>query len=144
MSQYQPELELIIKSAIFYFSIATTGSSFGMQLLSISYTKHLTKNKLFLQYILTIVSKYVKDCSSIRFTGNLTFQNAIRLLDCFSRILFLFNFFRFLKVGKKPGVVDYILGLNFVSLTGNRMRNIGYTYMTRELIWSGFMVNHLQ
>lgn len=50
------------------------------------------------------------------------------------------NFFRFLSTGKKPSLVDWILRLDHISMHGNRRRDVGYTNMTRELIWGGFMV----
>lgn len=50
------------------------------------------------------------------------------------------NYFRFLNVGKRPSLVDYALGLDNISMYGNRRREIGYNHMTRELIWGGFMV----
>lgn len=53
----------------------------------------------------------------------------------------MLNFFRFLHVGKRPSLVDYVLGLDNISLYGNRRREIGYSNMTRELIWGGFMVS---
>lgn len=119
-----------------------SGKTFGQKLLSITYdSKELTKNKLLLQYILTIISKYIKEISLVRLQDFQTFQNSIRSIDWISRVFFILNFFRFLKTGKKPTVTDFVLGLNFVSIAGNRMRNLGYNYMTRELMWTGFIVS---
>ncbi len=122
--------------------MARSGNTFGQKLLSITYDpKDLTRKKLAFQYFLTIFTKYVTDVSAIRFTSLERFQNSLRLLDLISRILFIINFFWFLKTGKKPTLVDYILRLDSISVTGNRKRNLGYNYMTRELMWTGFIVS---
>lgn len=114
-------------------------SSFGQQLLSLQYDQ-LSKNKLVLHYVFQIVSKYAKDITDVRFTTNTSLQKTMSWIDLSSRVLYLLNFFRFLKTGQKPTLVDYILNLSYISEHGNKSRNVGYAYMTRELIWGGFMV----
>lgn len=140
-SKYQPEIDCLLKSLIWFCSIQRNNSTFGQQILAISYPKNkLTRHKLVLHYVLTIVSGYIKDVSHLRLTNQIAVQKAIEWIECCSRILVVINFFRFLKVGVYPSLVDYCLRWNHVSKSGTKMRNIGYAYMNRELIWTGFLV----
>jgi len=61
-----------------------------------------------------------------------------------SHIASVINYFRFLKTGRKPTLVDFLLGLDYISLRNNQRRDIGYKYLTRELLWGGFMVGFRQ
>jgi peroxin-2 len=54
----------------------------------------------------------------------------------------LANLLVFLSEGKHPTLVDRILGLKPVSVApSGQDRTVGYSYMTRELLWHGFIVS---
>jgi hypothetical protein len=54
----------------------------------------------------------------------------------------LVNLLAFLPEGKHPTLVDRVLGLQPVSVApSDRGRAVGYSYMTRELLWHGFIVS---
>ena len=139
-SKFQPEINFLIRSAVWFSSVLKFNSTFGQQLLSIKYDDQLTRNKLVLHYIFKIVSKYAKDVTAIRFTTSTSLQKTVSWVDFSSRVLLVLNFFRFLKTGQNPTLVDYALNLSYISVHDNKSRNVGYAYMTRELIWGGFMV----
>lgn len=141
-SKFQPEIDCFLKSIVWFSSIHQNKSTFGQQILAISYnTDQITRNKKLLHYLLTIFTLYARDVSQLRFTNNLLIQNVIAWIECFTKILTVINFFRFLKIGIYPTLIDYCLRWNHVSQTGTRMRNIGYAYMNRELMWTGFLVS---
>lgn len=121
-------------------SVFDSKSTFGQQLLSITYdNEEITKCKLIGNYTLTIVMQYLRDNATFRLTNSLLIQKLVTYAENLISILFVVNFFRFLGTGKYPSISDYVLGLDHVTLFGNRRRNVGYAHMTRELIWGGFM-----
>lgn len=129
---------------IWNFSIRKSLSSFGQNLLSITYDKdQLSSTKLGFHYVLTVLINYIKDNLTMRFTSSTSLQRSLEIAENIYTFLNLINLFRFLKYGQKPTVVDYILRLDHISMFGNKRRNVGYSYMTRELIWGGFIVNIL-
>lgn len=141
LSKYQPEIDCFLKSIIWFASIQRNKSTFGQQILAITYQKNeLTRNKLGLHYLLTICASYAKDVSHLRLTNHLQLQKVIAWIECCAKIFVVLNFFRFLKVGVYPSLIDYCLRWRHVSQSGTRMRNVGYAYMNRELIWTGFLV----
>lgn len=141
LSKFQPEIDCFLRTLVWVSSIQRNKSTFGQQILAITYQKErLTRNRLIFHYVLTIFSTYAKDVSHLRFTNKLLIQKSIEWIECLIRIVSLLNFFRFLKVGRYPSLMDYVLGWNHVSQAGTKMRNVGYAYMNRELVWMGFMV----
>jgi len=139
-SKIQPEIDLLIQSAIWVGSIGKQCSSFGQQLLVLSYdSEKLTLSRLCLHFILTVLPSYIKKLNE-RHSMQKEWLN--KFLECggnIALVLNVLNFFRFIKTGRKPKLVDYILGLDYISLRNNQRRDIGYKYLTRELIWGGFM-----
>ncbi|KAG4073624.1 hypothetical protein HA402_000848 [Bradysia odoriphaga] len=139
-SNYQPELDLFLRSAIWYCSIRSNLSTFGQQLLFICYDKdQLTRSRMVLHYMVNVILKYLKDYANFRLTSNRKLQTSITWIDNALTVSTFLNFFRFLKTGKRPSLADYILRLDNISMYGNKRRDVGYAHMTRELIWGGFM-----
>ena len=99
----------------------------------------LHSTKLVLHYALTIVTRYVNDLLSHRFTENESVQKVLQISERTLNLLQFANLFRFLKTGRMPTLVDYILRLNYVAAVDNQKRNIGFYYMTRELFWEGLI-----
>lgn len=115
---------------------------FGQQLFSIQYDDvSLTDNKLLLHYIISVFLKYVKTKLLYNYASNEFVQNSITNIDIALSVAKLINFWRFLKTGRSPSILEYILGLRHVSMVGNKIRSIGYSHMTRELIWAAFVVS---
>lgn len=130
-----------MKSVLWHFGINNNYATFGQNLLSICYDKNnLSKSKLAVHYSLTVILKYLRDVGLLRFTK---YGNISKLLTFVEEILIyasVLNFFTFLKTGRKPSLTDFVLNIDHITMYGNKRRNIGYTHMTRELLWGGFMV----
>ncbi|XP_055841761.1 peroxisome biogenesis factor 2 [Episyrphus balteatus] len=139
-AKVQPEVDLIVQSAIWLGSIGKHCSSFGQQLLVLSYEREsLTMTRLGLHFALTVLPKYAKSNAEYRLATRDWVRKTIEWGENIALVLSVLNFFRFLKTGRKPSLIDYMLGLDFISLRANQRREIGYKYLTRELIWGGFM-----
>lgn len=95
--------------------------------------------KLVLHYVLTILIKYCNDLMGHRCTENEKIQKILMYSERILNVLHFANLFRFLKTGRMPTIVDYILGLNYIAAVENQKRNIGFYYMTRELFWEGLI-----
>lgn len=145
LSRFTPELDLILRAALWNYSVRLNASTFGQRLLFITYDRdHLFVNyRVHLHFILNILLKYFKDNITFRYTRNQSLQQFIAYAEHCISLMEIINFFRFLKIGKQPSLVDYALGLDHISMHGDRRREIGYSHMTRELIWGGFMVRQL-
>lgn len=99
----------------------------------------LRSYKLVLHYVLTIATKYCNDMLSHRFIDHELVQRGLQIAERTLNLLHFVNLFRFLKSGRMPTTVDFLLGLNYVSAVENQKRNIGFYYMTRELFWEGLI-----
>lgn len=62
-------------------------------------------------------------------------------LDTAVRIASIANFIIFLQSGVYPTLADRLIGLRPVSVSSSG-RVVGYSYMTRELLWHGFIVSY--
>uniref|UniRef100_A0A182LWA1 RING-type E3 ubiquitin transferase (cysteine targeting) n=1 Tax=Anopheles culicifacies TaxID=139723 RepID=A0A182LWA1_9DIPT len=140
LSHLQPEINLVLNSALWNFSIRTCYATFGQQMLSITYEKdQLPVEKLAFHYFLTTILPYAKENCHFRLTSWSRLQKLIQLAENALVLFNLVNFFKFLRTGARPTLVDCLLRINHRSLDGAKRRNIGYSYMTRELVWAGFM-----
>lgn len=99
----------------------------------------LQSTKLVLHYLFTAVTQYCNDMLAHRYTDHALVQRALQLVERTLTLLHFANLFRFLKTGRMPTVVDYVLRLSYVAAVDNQKRNIGFYYMTRELVWEGLI-----
>lgn len=98
----------------------------------------MTQTRKILYFILNSLD-YLK----YRFEMLPSFYNtykSILKIDAFIKVLSFINLSIFLKAGEKPRLVDRVLGLNQVYARENVQRQYGSKYMTRELLWNGFIV----
>lgn len=144
LSKFQPEIDALLRTFIWINSVLSNKSTFGQQVLAITYQNDkITKNRLILHYLLTICAPYTREISQLRLTNYQTIQRVVAGAEFLIKILSILNFLRFLKTGQYPSVLDYILRWNHTSKSGAQMRNVGYAYMNRELVWTGFLVSQL-
>lgn len=137
IDRWQPEIDAILKYFIWNFSLRHGKSTFGQQLLNLHY-ENINSAKSVLYLISMIVPAYVRD----KFKGNSKNRNLNILFDRIEDIVKLLEFINlliFLHRGTQPRIVEYILGIVNSSTTTHKPRNIGYSYMTRELLWHSLM-----
>lgn len=144
LTRYQPELDLLLRTAVWNYSVRTQLATFGQQLLFVCYNPdQLTRTRLVLHFVTSVFVQYLRDVATFRASHIEWLQNTTNWTDSALGVGHFVNFFRFLSTGKKPSLVDWMLRLDHISMHGNRRRDVGYTNMTRELIWGGFMVKLL-
>ncbi|EFN90157.1 peroxisome biogenesis factor 2 [Harpegnathos saltator] len=141
--KWQAEIDAILKILIWKFSLQQSNSTFGQRLLNLHYI-NLSQKKAILYLLLTVLPQYIKDKLA---NENLSAHgdNIHRLKSLVDRIsnvislLQLINLFFFLHRGIQSRLIELLLGLSTQSITTNKPRNIGYSYMTRELLWHSLM-----
>ncbi|XP_017885408.1 peroxisome biogenesis factor 2 [Ceratina calcarata] len=137
IDRWQPEVDAILKYFMWTFSLRDGKSTFGQQLLNLHY-ENVTRAKSLLYLMLTIVPEYARD----KLAGNGGNRNLGMLLDYVGDVMKLLEFVNllvFLHRGTQPQVIEYLLGIASRSTTTHKPRNIGYSYMTRELLWHSLM-----
>ncbi|XP_014365700.1 peroxisome biogenesis factor 2 [Papilio machaon] len=130
-----PELELLLRTWIFKYSLCNKKCTFGQEMLSLKYdTTNLSKSKLYWYYGYTIGLRYLKDRALYSLTSNIKVQSFCTKLETFQLIGDIFNFLRFIQTGKYPVLIDFILGLE---LTADKLAREDLTDLswTRELLW---------
>ncbi|XP_053987497.1 peroxisome biogenesis factor 2 [Hylaeus volcanicus] len=135
--RWQPEIDAIVKFFVWYFSLRHGKSTFGQQLLNLHY-EHINRTKSILYLVLTVGPTYVRD----KLVGGVANQRLNELFDRIanlSKLLEFINLLIFLHRGTQPRIIEYLLGIASRSTTTHKPRNIGYSYMTRELLWHGLM-----
>ncbi|XP_041976757.1 peroxisome biogenesis factor 2 [Aricia agestis] len=130
-----PELELLLRTWIFKYSMYNKKCTFGQQMLSMRYkTENFTTSKLYWYYVYTVLLRYLKDRALYSYTSNIKVQNVLNRVEKVQLVGDILNFLRFIQSGKYPMLIDYILGLH---LSADRItrENLSDFSWTRELLW---------
>ncbi|XP_020287867.1 peroxisome biogenesis factor 2 [Pseudomyrmex gracilis] len=142
IDKWQAEVDVILKFLIWKFSLHHGSSTFGQRLLNLQYA-NISEKKAVLYLILTVLPHYLKDkLSTVSSSDHVIVQKLKVFVDWTANVIGLIeivNLLVFLHRGIQPRVIELILGLNTRSITTHRPRIIGYSYMTRELLWHGLM-----
>lgn len=110
-------------------------------MLSLKYDdNYLSKKKLYWFFGYLVILKYVKDKLLMSYTSNANAQNFISVLEKFQIIGDFMNMIRFLKTGKKPMLIEYLLNLEMTSTIKISNRYTDFSW-TRELLWHSFIVS---
>lgn len=132
------ELQLILRAAVIYWSVVQSGSTFGQDLLSVRY-KNLSSTKKVL-YFLSAFSSYLKAKLELFNLGR-GLNDLLFRIDVFYKIFNLLNVTWFLQNGKKPQLIERLLGLEHVYAHEGAQRRFDSKYLGRELLWNGFIVS---
>ncbi|XP_012278296.1 peroxisome biogenesis factor 2 [Orussus abietinus] len=142
VEQWEPEINVLIKIAIWYFSLRKDRSTFGQQLLNLRYTD-FTQRKAILYLVLSTVPKYLQerlaDARLVTTSTRERIKYCIEYVANVIDVIELLNLLLFLHRGTRPRTIEHVLRISSQSTTAHKPRNIGYTYMTRELLWHGLM-----
>lgn len=143
VDKWQPEIKAILKIIIWNFSLRSKSCTFGQQMLDLRYD-NLNKFKSILYLALKLLPDYIKDraidngmISSRRRTSKLKIY--LNWLITFVRLLELINLISFLHRGIQPLLMERLLRISSVPASRHKPRIIGYSYMTRELLWHGLI-----
>ncbi|KAL6439540.1 hypothetical protein ACFW04_003978 [Cataglyphis niger] len=143
IDKWQAEVDVLLKFLIWKFSLQRGSSTFGQQLLNLQYA-NINQKKAILYLILSVLPQYLKDKLSNENISDrgMLIQSVKSFIDWTSNavsFLELINLLYFLHRGVQSRGIEFLLNLSSQSITTHRPRTIGYSYMTRELLWHGLM-----
>ncbi|XP_012261356.2 peroxisome biogenesis factor 2 [Athalia rosae] len=143
IGKWQPEIDALIKIAIWNYSLKAGNSSFGQQLLNLHYDRYNEKKAIF-YLILSVVPKYLQQriIDSWLISNSGDYHRVKRFIDWVTtttQLLAFTNILLFLNQGNQPNLIERILGIYNQPTKSHRPRDIGYSYMTRELLWHSFI-----
>lgn len=115
-------------------------ATFGQKLLLIKY-ENLTNSKKYLYILLSCVTYFKNRLQSTKLAHK--FRTPITWSEIVVRSFNFINLSVFLRTGIKPLLLDRLLDLNQVYATDNIPRRFGNSYLTRELVWNGFIVRKI-
>ncbi|XP_044006486.1 peroxisome biogenesis factor 2 [Aphidius gifuensis] len=141
--KWTPEINALLRTVIWIFSLGTSKSTFGQNLLDLTYI-NLTKKKAIMFLILSVIPKYMEDKyldpNRLLITNNdKIIQKFIEKFKILSSLLSFINLLIFLNHGIQPSLIERIIGVSSKTVTNLKPRTIGYSYMTRELLWHSLM-----
>ncbi|XP_054278234.1 peroxisome biogenesis factor 2 isoform X1 [Macrosteles quadrilineatus] len=142
-ARWEPELDLFLRLILWKLSVYEAGATFGQQLLSIKYNSGLTRRKSVAWAALAFGVGYLHKRSS-ELTNAVAPEHKDKVREWLGRleagvqVARMLNLLMFLREGQFPDLVDRIVAVKPVAATpANRI--VGYSYMTRELLWHGFI-----
>ncbi|XP_077273825.1 peroxisomal biogenesis factor 2 [Temnothorax americanus] len=143
IDKWQAEVDAVLKFFVWKFSLQRGSSTFGQRLLNLRYS-NIDHRKAVLYLILSVLPRYLKDkLAHENLSERGAFAQVLKSLVDWTtnaiNLLELVNLLFFLHRGVQPRVIEFLLGLSSQSITTHRPRIIGYSYMTRELLWHGLM-----
>lgn len=144
-NKWEPEVDTLLQIVILQLSLRGVGSTFGQQLLNIQFLKSQKKTAL-LAIIIPILLKYFHTRAgdvALKIGSEKLIQvleTAARWGDISITAGSLINLLLFLHSGYYPNLLYRLFGIQMsYSSPKGRQRQVGYTHMTRELIWHSFI-----
>ncbi|RXM33789.1 Peroxisome biogenesis factor 2 [Acipenser ruthenus] len=153
LTHFEPEIKAFLQLLLWRFTIYSQSATVGQSLLSIRYKNDLSQAQKYqpmsrqqkLWYALcTIGEKWLQERSPDLFTNRPTesaFHKAkylIGIISGLTKVASLLNFLIFLQKGRFPTLAERFLGIRAVFSRPQGIRQVGFEYMNRELLWHGF------
>ncbi|EGG20214.1 RING zinc finger-containing protein [Cavenderia fasciculata] len=160
---FQPEINLILKAAIFKLSIFNLGNTYGNQLQNLTYRNEFAFDRSKGSDTLTKLTLRQKWASGLINIGGewawarinrisineawgerpdsdikKKIWNLLNRLESLYKILSVLNFLTFLYDGKYVTLANRLLGMRLVYAHPSLSRRISFEYMNRQLVWHGF------
>ncbi|GLH16309.1 Peroxisome biogenesis factor 2 [Gryllus bimaculatus] len=144
----EPEITALLKFYIWKISVHRMHSTFGQHLLNLKYEGTLPRCKSYAWCILSIIPSYLKDRLGPKLSSHKAdagfhmLYKIVQQLHIFVRVATLYNLLMFLRDGKYPTLLERVLRMRPVPAS-EQQRIVGYSFMTRELIWHTLIGNLL-
>eukprot|EP01132_Coremiostelium_polycephalum_P007403 gene7403-9098_t len=163
VQRFQPEINLILKSAIFKLSIFNLGTTYGNQLQNLTFRNEaafdpskgsdqltkLTLSQKWLSGLITIGGEWawsrinrfsISDGWSEQPPTDIRRKiwHFLNALETLYKVLSVLNFLTFLYDGKYVTLVNRLLSMRLVYAHPSLSRRISFEYMNRQLVWHGF------
>ncbi|XP_066479755.1 peroxisome biogenesis factor 2 [Tiliqua scincoides] len=152
LTRFEPEIKASLWLFLWRFTIYSKNATVGQAILNIQYKNDLSqmqkyqtlsKHQKLWYLICTVGGKWLEErCYDLFSNRPLeSFQKTkhfINLVVGLLKLCELLNFLIFLQKGKFATLTERILGIRSVFCQPQNVRQIGFEYMNRELLWHGF------
>ncbi|ELT87556.1 hypothetical protein CAPTEDRAFT_224482 [Capitella teleta] len=151
--KYSPEINAIIRSILWKYSVGSDASTIGQQLLDLKYMNTrstcpddlwMTRRQRLAHACLFVGLPWLDErkaqlkASTSSVPHSEHFWYAVQWISKAVRILSLLNFLVFLTRGRYQKLSERLLGIAAVFPHPVGSRQIGFEYLDRELLWHGF------
>lgn len=152
LAQFEPEVKAFLWLVLWRFTIYSKNATVGQAILNIQYKNNLSQTEKYqplskhqkLWYlILTVGGRWLEERCYDLFS-NRQMQSFCKIKSCVNfgagllKLCGLLNFLIFLQKGTFATLTERILGIRSVFCKPQSVRQIGFEYMNRELLWHGF------
>ncbi|XP_053106211.1 peroxisome biogenesis factor 2 isoform X2 [Hemicordylus capensis] len=152
LARFEPELKAFLWLFLWRFTIYSKNATVGQAILNIQYTNDLSqvqkyqalsKHQKLWYLICTVGGKWLEERCYDLFSSHplesfRKTKHFINLVVGLLKLCELLNFLIFLQKGKFATITERILGIRSVFCQPQTIRQIGFEYMNRELLWHGF------
>ncbi|KAE8599054.1 hypothetical protein XENTR_v10017040 [Xenopus tropicalis] len=153
LTRFEPEIKAFLCLFLWRYTIYTKNATVGQAILNMQYKNDLEATKNYrplnkqqkVWFALFMVGgKWLEERSFDLFSNHpfgASFQRTKYFLNAISGLLkfgALLNFLIFLQQGKFATLTERLLGIRSVFSRPQDVRQVGFEYMNREILWHGF------
>ncbi|XP_066873168.1 peroxisome biogenesis factor 2 isoform X1 [Kogia breviceps] len=152
LARFEPEVKAFLWLFLWRFTIYSKNATVGQSVLNIQYKNDfspnltyqpLTKNQKLWYAVCTIGGKWLEERCYDLFRNRhvASFRKAkqcVNLVVGLLKLCRLINFLVFLQRGKFATLTERLLGIRSVFCRPQNVREVGFEYMNRELLWHSF------
>ncbi|KAM4705849.1 peroxisome biogenesis factor 2 [Rhinophrynus dorsalis] len=153
LTRFEPELKAFLWLFLWRYTIFTKNATVGQAILNIHYKNDLSQTKNYRPMnkqqkvwfaLFTIGGKWLEERGYDLLSNHpfgTSFQKTKSVLNAVSGLLklgALLNFLIFLQQGKFATLTERLLGIRSVFRKPQDIRQVGFDYMNREILWHGF------
>nr|XP_033790837.1 peroxisome biogenesis factor 2 isoform X2 [Geotrypetes seraphini] len=154
LARFEPEVKAILWVFLWRFTVYSKSATVGQSILNIQYKNDLSqiqkyqplsKQQKLWYLIFTVGGRWLEDRSYDLFSSHSlgpTFhkiKHFINITTGLLKLCGLLNFLVFLQKGKFATLTERLLGIRSVFCRPQDVRQVGFEYMNRELMWHGFV-----
>ncbi|XP_008547290.1 peroxisome biogenesis factor 2 [Microplitis demolitor] len=142
IERWSPEINASLRTIIWVWTLIRGKSTLGQKLLNLTYAD-LTKNKAVLLVLMSVVPHYLEekylDPNRLISARTKPFVKYLDVISTAVSALSFLNLLIFLHRGTQPFLKERLLGIRSSNVTSHVFRDIGYSFMIRELLWHGLI-----
>ncbi|NXS91736.1 PEX2 factor, partial [Jacana jacana] len=152
LARFEPEVKALLWLILWRFTIYSRNATVGQAILNIQYKNNfsqtekyqaLSKHQKLWYLILTVGGRWLEErsydlCSHRQLQSFCRVKHYISFGAGLVKLCGLVNFLIFLQKGNFATLTERVLGIRSVFCKPQSVRQVGFEYMNRELLWHGF------
>ncbi|XP_056378161.1 peroxisome biogenesis factor 2 [Hyla sarda] len=153
LSRFEPEIKAFLWLFLWRYTVYSKNATVGQAILNIHYKNDfsqspkyqpLNKQQKVWFALISVGGRWLEERSYDLFSNNLfgssfhRMKHAIHVASGLVKVFGLLNFLIFLQQGKFATLTERLLGIRSVFHKPQGVRQVGFEYMNREILWHGF------